>query len=56
MADWQSKMRSTPENLLIGVGTMHNQSKNNSRENPGDKILHDKSSNTILGGIAKIDK
>jgi hypothetical protein len=56
MADWQSKTRSTLENLLMGVGTIHNQSKNNSQENPGDKILHDESSNTILRGIAKLDK
>jgi hypothetical protein len=34
----------------------HNQSKNNSRKKLGDKILHDESSNTTLGGIVKLDK
>jgi hypothetical protein len=34
----------------------HNQSKDNSQKNPGDKILHDESSNTTLGGMVKLDK
>ena len=38
----------------------HNQSENNSWKNAGDerfvKLLNDKSSNTTLGGIVKLDK
>ena len=34
----------------------HNQSKDNSQKNLGEKILHDESSNTTLGGIVKLDE
>jgi hypothetical protein len=34
----------------------HNQSEDNSQENPGDKILRDELSNTKLGGKVKLDK
>jgi hypothetical protein len=34
----------------------HNQSKDNSQKNPGEKILHDESSNTTLGGRVKLDE
>jgi len=34
----------------------HNQSEDNSQKNPGEKILHDESSNTTLGGIVKLDE
>jgi hypothetical protein len=34
----------------MGVVDAHNQSEDNSQKNPGEKILHDESSNTILGG------
>ena len=34
----------------------HNQSKDNSQKNPGEKNLHDESNNTTLGGRIKLDK
>jgi len=34
----------------------HNQSEGNSQKNPKEKILHDESSNTTLGGRVKLDK
>ena len=34
----------------------HKQSEDNSQKNPGEKILHDESSNTTLGGRVKLDK
>jgi len=34
----------------------HNQSEVNFQKNPGEKILHDESSNTTLGGRVKLDK
>jgi len=44
------------ENLDGCWHNTHNQSKNNSQKKLGDKILHDESSNTTLGGIVKLDK
>ena len=35
---------------------VHNQSEDNSQKNPGEKILHDESSNTTLGGRVELDK
>jgi len=34
----------------------HNQSEDNSQKNPKEKILHDESSNTTLGGRVQLDK
>ena len=57
--EWCFSRRQVHDRLTILMGCWHdayNQSKDNSQKNPGEKILHDESSSTTLGGRVKLDE